>query len=159
VVSRQNAGRTEQLIERHELMINNNDYQPTRRGKICLSIIDLTLSTRRVAPLATWEIDEDLVTTSDHEVIVFSWRPLCSTMTEREGKATPNWNIDRLRVDEQARKAAGEHWGELSNCRTPISAQATTSELEAEACWIQDSLKAVLDKHTPGRPPNARSKW
>jgi hypothetical protein len=116
------------------------------------------LSTRRVGPLATWEIDEDLATTSDHEVIVFSWLPLCSTTTEREGKATPNWNIDRLRVDEQAIKAAGEHWGELSDCRIPISAQAITSELEAEACWIQDSLKAVLDKHAPGRPPNAHSK-
>lgn len=158
LVGRQNAGTTEQLIERHELIVNNNDYQPTRRGKSCRSVIDLTLSTGRVGPLATWEIDEDLATTSDHEVIVFSWLPLCSTTTEREGKATPNWNIDRLRVDEQAMKAAGEHWGELSDCRIPISAQATTSELEAEACWIQDSLKAVLDKHAPGRPPNARSK-
>jgi hypothetical protein len=82
---------------------------PTRRGKSCRSIIDLTLSTRRVGPLAKWEIDEDLATTSDHEVIVFSWLPLCSTTTEREGKAMPNWNIDRLCTDEQTVKAAGEH--------------------------------------------------
>ena len=158
VAGRQNARTTEQLIERHELIVNNNDYQPTRRGKSCRSIIDLTLSTCRVGPLATWEIDGDLATTSDHEVTVFSWLPLCSTTAEREGKATPNWNIDRLCADGQAMKAAGEHWGELSDCRMPISAQATTSELEAEVCWIQDSLKAVLDKHAPGRPPNARSK-
>ena len=51
-----------------------------------------------VGPLATWEIDEDLATTSDHELVVFSWLPLCSTRPEREGKATPNWNIDLLRA-------------------------------------------------------------
>jgi hypothetical protein len=116
----------------------------------------LDLSTGRVGTLAIWEIDEDLATTSDHEVIVFSWLSLCFTTTEREGKATPNWNIDRLRADEQAMKAAGEYWGELSDRRTPISAQAITSNLAAEARWIQDSLKAVLDKHAPGRPLNAR---
>jgi hypothetical protein len=33
-------------------------------------------------------------------------------MTERQGKSTPNWNIDQLRADEQAMKAAGEHWGQ-----------------------------------------------
>jgi hypothetical protein len=73
----------------------------------------------------------------------------------REGtpRATPDWNIGRLREDEQAVKAAGEHWDELSDYRTPISVQATPSELEAEGGWIQDSLK-----HAPGRPPNARSK-
>ena len=46
---RRNAGTTERLIERHDLIINNNninDRQPTRWGKNCKSIIDLTLSTR-----------------------------------------------------------------------------------------------------------------
>jgi hypothetical protein len=51
VAGRQNAGTIENLIERHELIINNNDYQPTRRGKSCRSIIDLTLSTCRVLGL------------------------------------------------------------------------------------------------------------
>lgn len=32
-LSRHNAGTVERLIERHELIINNNDYQPTRWGK------------------------------------------------------------------------------------------------------------------------------
>ena len=142
-VRRQNAGVTEQLIERHELIVNNNDYQTTRRGQSCRSIIDLTLSTHRVGLLTAWEIDEDLATTSDHEVTVFSWLPLCSATTEREGKATPNWNISRLRGDEQTMKAAGEHCDVLSDYRTPISAQATASELDEEfklasdpdRCW------------------------
>ncbi|KAL1581734.1 hypothetical protein WHR41_09562, partial [Cladosporium halotolerans] len=37
-----NAGTTEKLIEDHGLIVNNND-QPTRYGKNCRSIIDLTL--------------------------------------------------------------------------------------------------------------------
>lgn len=46
----------------------------------------------------------------------------------------------------------------MNKGRALLKAQATTADLEAEACWIQDSLKAVLDKHAPGRPPSARSK-
>jgi hypothetical protein len=158
VTGRQNARTTEQLIERNGLIVNNNDYQPTRRGKNCRSIIDLTLSNSKVGELSTWEIDEGLATTSDHEVIVFSWPPLCAATPEREAKALHNWNIDRLCADEQAMKAAGEHWRELSNSRATVSAQAEAAELESEACWIQDSLREVLDRHAPGRQQCARSK-
>lgn len=105
-----------------------------------------------------WEINEDLATTSDHEVIFFSWLPLFAAIAERELKVASNWNINRLCTDEQAMKEAGEHWRELSENRAPVSAEAGTAELEAEACWIQDNLREVLDKHAPGRPPCARSK-
>jgi hypothetical protein len=83
VGGRQNAGTTERLIEKHELMVNNNDHQPTRCGKNCRSIVDLTLSTHGVEALVTWEIDENLATTSDHEVIVFEWSPLNAGTLER----------------------------------------------------------------------------
>jgi hypothetical protein len=158
VVGRQNAGTVERLIEKHELIVNNNDHQPTRRGKNCKSIIDLTLSTRRVGALATWEVDENLATASDHEVIVFSWPPLVTPKDKKEPTTAPSWNIDRLRADKQAMEAAGEHWRELSDLRVPISLEATKAELEDETRWIQDSLGAVLDKHAPGRPSSARSK-
>lgn len=55
VAGRQNAGMTEQLIERHGLIVNNNDNQPTTRGKTCRSTIDLTLSNRKIGELGTWE--------------------------------------------------------------------------------------------------------
>ena len=71
VTGKQNAGTVERLIEKYELTINNNDQAPTRCGRNCRSIIDLTLSTRWVGALVTWEINELLATTSDHEVIVF----------------------------------------------------------------------------------------
>jgi hypothetical protein len=158
VAGRQNAGMVERLIERHELIVNNNDHQATRCGKNCRSIIDLTLSTRKVGALARWEIDENLATASDHEIIVFSWPPLVAAKDKEESTTTPNWNIDRLCADEQTVKAAGEHWRELSDRRGPIDTEATEAELEDEARWLQDSLRAVLDKHAPGRSPSARSK-
>ena len=72
VAGKQNAGKTEQLIEDHGLVVNNSDGQATRRGQGCRSVIDLTLSTRQIGILDRWEIDQDLATTSDHEVIIFS---------------------------------------------------------------------------------------
>jgi hypothetical protein len=158
VAGRQNAGTVERLVERHKLIVNNNDHQATRCGKNCRSIIDLTLSTRKVGALARWEIDENLATASDYEIIVFSWPPLVAAKDKKESTTTPNWNIDRLCADEQTVEAAGEHWRELSDRRGPIDSEATEAELEDEARWLQDSLRAVLNKHAPGRSPSARSK-
>jgi hypothetical protein len=120
VLGRQNAGTTERLIDRHDLIVNNNNHQPTRRGKSSRSVIDLTLSTSKVGALSTWEIDEDLATTSDHEVIIFSWPPLSTTVAKEGEKATLNWNIDRLYADEQVMEAASDHWHELSHYRSTI---------------------------------------
>jgi hypothetical protein len=159
VGGRQNPGTTERLIERHELIVNNNEHQPTRRGKNCRSIIDLTLSTRGVEALVTWEIDENLATTPDHEVIVFEWTPLNAGAPDRQSNATLTWNIDRLCADKQALEAASELWLELSEGRALIDAWATTpTELESEAQWTQDSLRAVLDRRAPTSKPRARSK-
>lgn len=79
-------------------------------------------------------------------------------MARGEAVIAPNWNINRLYADEQAMEAASDHWHELSRYRSTISTQVTKVELEAEAYWIQDSLRAVLDKNAPSKPPSVRSK-
>ena len=159
VSGRRNAGTTERLIERHDLIINNNDHQSTRWGKNCKSIIDLTLSTRQVGALTAWDIDSNLATTSDHEVIVFAWAQLRATAATEEATATPNWNIGRLYAEKQAMEEAAEHWRTLSEGRLSVDPHATSEEeLEAEASWIQNSLKVVLDTHAPGKAACARSK-
>lgn len=54
---------------------------------------------------------------------------------------------------------AGKHWRLLSEGRPIVNAwRATAAELEAEACWMQEGLKVVLDSYAPGRQPHARSK-
>ena len=90
VVGRRNAGTTERLIERQELIINNDDYQATRCGRDCRSVIDLNSSTRKVEALATWEIDEKVATASDHELIALSWSPLVATKVQNESATGPN---------------------------------------------------------------------
>lgn len=120
VAGRQNAGTVERLIVAHDLIVNNHSHQPTRSGKNCRSIIDLTLSTRRAGPLVTWEIDQDLATASDHEVIVFAWTALNVDLPDRHAETAPNWNIDRLCADELAMKEACEQWRSLSNGRPPV---------------------------------------
>jgi hypothetical protein len=45
VAGKQNAVKTEQLIENHGLNVNNNDGQANGRGQGWISVIDLTLST------------------------------------------------------------------------------------------------------------------
>lgn len=158
-VTRHNAGTVERLIERHGLIVNNEDYQPTRLGKNCKSIIDLTLSTQNVGALTSWGIDSDRATTSDHEVIVFAWMPLRATAAAEEATVVPNWNIGRLCASEQAMEEAAEHWRALSEGRPLVEPHAATEEeLEAEAFWIQNSLKVVLDTHAPGNVACARSK-
>ena len=137
VAGKQNAGPVERLIERHQLIANNNDCQPTRIGKNCRSVIDLTLSTCGVGPLVTWEIDSDQATTSDHEVIVFAWTLLNDVAVSEEATAVPNWNIDRLFADEQAMREAGECWHMLCEGRPLIESQsATVEELETEVNWL-----------------------
>ena len=113
------------MIERHGLIINNNEYQATRSGNNCRSIIDLTLSTSSAGALAKWEIDESLATTSDHEVIVFEWTPLNAVILKGEKEGAQNWDLDRLYADEHALEAARENWLELSEGRVLIDAWAT----------------------------------
>lgn len=54
---------------------------------------------------------------------------------------------------------AAEHWRALSEGRLLIDPHATLEEeLEAEAFWIQNSLKIVLDTHAAGKAACTRSK-
>lgn len=96
-----------------------------------------------------WDIDSDLPTTSEHEVIIFAWAQLRATAATKEMITTPNWNINRLYADKQAMEGAAERWRALSEGRLLVDPHAASEEeLEAEAFWIQNSLKIVLDTHS-----------
>lgn len=157
VECRHNASVTEDLIDRHVLIVNNDD-QPTRHGRKSRSVIDLTLSTPGLGTLQSWGIDEDLARPSDHAVIVFSWEPLCSRSVDHKKGATTSWDIDKLRADEGRLEQARDHWKELSRGRQRISTKSCCEDLEDEAQWIQCSLTAVLDTHATPKPLHPLSK-
>ncbi len=69
-VRRQNAGPLEELIDRYELIVNNNTDFPTRPRSSGISIIDLALTTAALGPLTLWEIPEEYPSVSDHELIL-----------------------------------------------------------------------------------------
>lgn len=77
-------GTVERLIKRHDLIVDNDDYQAIRWRKNRKSIIDLTFSTQTFGALTAWGIDTDRATTSDHEVIVFAWMPPHATAAAKE---------------------------------------------------------------------------
>jgi hypothetical protein len=157
VEGRHNAGVTEDLIDRHALIVNNDD-QPTRHGRKSRLVIDLTPSTPGLGTLQSWEIDEDLLTPSDHALIVFSWEPLyCRSVGHKKG-ATTSWDIDKLRANEGRLEQARNHWNQPSGGRQHISTVSCCEDLEREAQWIQCSLTAVLDRHATPKPLHPRSK-
>ena len=67
---RQNAGPFEELINKFELIVNNNTDFATRPASQGISIIDLALNTGNLRPLTLWEIREKYPSLSDHELML-----------------------------------------------------------------------------------------
>ena len=70
---RQYAGPLEELIERYELLVNNDIDVPTRLASRGVSIIDLALISLDLGLLRVWEIPEEYPSLSDHELILLEW--------------------------------------------------------------------------------------
>jgi len=158
VQTSQNASYVESLIESYGLILHNTQEYTRREGK-SKSIIDLTLSTRDISPLRSWEIDSELSTPSDHEVIIFSWEDLYREHTSYTSKPTIGWKINQLCQDERRREQAREDWLRRSQLHA-INANSINSiqELEREASWIQDTLTSILDRWADPTRISIRSK-
>lgn len=64
-----NAGPLEKLIENFKLILNNTNF-PTRPSSLGISIINLALTSPALGLLRVWEILEDFLFLSDHELIL-----------------------------------------------------------------------------------------
>ena len=69
-IRQQNAGPLEDLIDKFELIVNNNTHYPKHFQSQGISIIDLILTTASLGPLILWEIPEEYPSISDHELIL-----------------------------------------------------------------------------------------
>ncbi len=87
-IRRQNSRPLEDLIDKYELIINNNTDYPTRPRSQGISIINLALSTASLGPLTLWEIPEEYPSVSDHELILLQWEDL----RHSESQAMPKMN-------------------------------------------------------------------
>lgn len=67
---RKNAKPLKDLIEKFDLLVNNEPGRTTRPASEGMSIIDLALSTTELEFLTLWEILEEYPSLSDHELIL-----------------------------------------------------------------------------------------
>ena len=160
----------ERLIDRHDLFINNDLDKPTRPYKTSVSgdgargekvpstsIIDLTISNQALGPLASWEIEKEALTTSDHLVIWASWESPEDEDSPQEATVT-GWQIGTLMEDIEALEAVGRSWTKLSNTRPRLTDSCSLGDVENEAEWVEESLTEVLNTHTRKIRLCARSK-
>lgn len=168
--TRENAGPLEDLINRHDLFVNNDLDVPTRpyktqtsrggrRGEKVLSdsIIDLTISNQALGPLASWEIEKEGLTTSDHLVIWASWDS--PEGEEQSPQATiTGWQIGVLLEDEEALEATLGTWNMTARARPPLTDKCSPGDVEDEAEWIESTLTEILGKHCKPIRLCARSK-
>ncbi|ODM21086.1 hypothetical protein SI65_04139 [Aspergillus cristatus] len=146
--ARLNAGPLEQLIEDHDLLVNNDPDIPTRpKTSPGLSIIDLSLTTLELGPLEAWETYPGRPTGSDHEVIGMRWAPLAPKPPRTPREGVTGWRIKELQEDEEAMKAAAETWRALSQAQAPLGDTCTREDIAQEAEWISEALTEVLNQH------------
>lgn len=55
------------------LLVNDDPDYATRPSSAGISIIDLALTSPELGPLRVWEIPEEYLSLSDHELILVEW--------------------------------------------------------------------------------------
>ena len=72
ISTRIEAGPLEEIVEKYDLILNNEPGVITRpNARKNQSIIDLTFTSTAIGLLNSWTIEEEYSTPSDHELIVF----------------------------------------------------------------------------------------
>ena len=170
ITTRENAETLERLITKHDLFINNDRDRPTRPYKTAVSrdgcrggkvpstsIIDLTITNQTLGPLASWEMEAENLTTSDHLVILASWESLETEGSPNEGTVT-GWQIGALMADQEALELARHTWNRLTEAQPKLTDTCLPEDVEEEAERIEKSLTDVLQKYAKTIRLCARSK-
>ncbi len=84
----------ENLIEKFGLFINNESRRITRSTSQGVSIIDLALSIAELGLLTLWEIFEQYLSLSDHELILLQWEDISYNLPEKTKAASTSWDIE-----------------------------------------------------------------
>ena len=142
---RVNAGPLEELIEKYELIINNDTYLPTRPSSPGISIIDLALTSPELGPLRVWEFPEEYPSLSDHELIMMEWEDI--EVPSKTRAAISGWSINNLLEDNKSLKAAQHDWKEINGNHQLLDLLCTKEELDKEVSWFEEKLTELLNKH------------
>ena len=142
-----NAGPLEELIERCELIVNNDTKFPTRPSSPGISIIDLALTSPDLGPLRVWEIPEEYPSLSDHELILIEWGDSNAQGQENSQAAMTGWSIKKLLGDDKLLEAAQSNWKRLNKNHQLLDLLCTEQELDKEVEWFQEKLSELLNTY------------
>jgi endonuclease/exonuclease/phosphatase family metal-dependent hydrolase len=150
----------EQMIEKHDLVVWNDDRATFHReGCDNHSIIDLTITTPDL-PLSEWTLEEDVdATGSDHRMILFTLTLLEQDAHQQAtSQVITGWKISEMSEDEHS--AAEKEWKTRAMGRPLVTSQwpVTPETIEAEALWLSETAYAVLNAHAKPKRVCARSK-
>ena len=124
------------------LILNNEPGAITRPGTTHTgSIIDLTFITIEIRPLDRQAIKEDLLISSDHELIIFEYLDLdLNEISPKTKGEVTGWKIDNLIIDSELKEKAQEAWNRLAQNRAIIDYNSSKAHLEEEAIQLENSL-------------------
>ena len=155
---RERAETLEALIDKYELIVNNDMAVPTRpKNTAGHSIIDLTITTPALGFVAAWSIDPEYSTPSDHELITFDLKNLDYTQGSiGPSKDVTGWALKDLTTEQE--KNMEDQWKAITEERPVVSASCSREELDLEAQCISDTLSQMFDHNCKPLRICARSK-
>lgn len=144
---RKNAQPLEDLIERFDLLINDESERTTRPAIDGVTIIDLALSTVKLGFLTLWEIPEDHPSLSDHELILLRWGNISYDLPSKESAVPTGWDIHGLTKSLEDLESARVDWIGRSKSQKLLDQDSNQKDLHEEVNWIEENLAEVLNAH------------
>lgn len=95
-----------------------------------MSIIDLALTSLDLGPLRVWEIPEEYLSLSDHELILVEWEDIETQGRGNKQAAMTRWNIKNLLEDNKLLQAAKDEWNKASEDQGHLGLLCTKEELD-----------------------------
>ena len=142
-----NAGPLEELIERYELIINNDTNFSTRPLSPGISIIDLALTSPDLGPLRVWEIPQKYPSLSNHELILIEWEDIDTKSCGNTQAAMSGWSIKNLLEDDKLFQAAKGEWKKTNMDQQSLDLLCKKEELDQEVEWFEKKLTELLNNH------------
>jgi hypothetical protein len=104
-------------------------------------------------------VDNELSTSSDHELILVEWKDLERRSTETSKQVT-GWQIQSLQADPKALENAKQTWDTLATGQPALLDSCSRADVEKKAVWLQSTLTQVLNEHAkPIRVTPFSKRW
>ena len=142
---RLNATQLKELIEKHDLLINNELNRFTRLAS--KAMIDLILIIVKLESLILWSISENYSFSFDHELILLKWKNQIKDIDQKEIEKLTDWNIQILMNDSKQLQLVKDFWQQEFKEQSHLTVNCTQKKLDVKIKWIETHLVNILTKH------------